>query len=289
MADLLTRPLSVKFSTNNLRGISHNDVLQQNECIITLTSTKNKLILGTTNIKNRVISIHDVENLITNVTVKDSPYEWPDSIITAHMSKYDDIGQFTIRIFADNNRTTCRHCGDTSHPYFRCKNIPEKTNTRNISCGNCHGNHQRRECHRDVLCCFCGGEEGHVQMRCPRKLFGNYMADIIEGRDILESEKSDSSSEDGFAHQRCQTPTPAGMVTPYQIVDLRTTTAPQTPQLQTTSSRQHRKCARQRVTQTPSPAAIEDGNAPPPATYYQKTVSRRSLAKPEVSALTHIS
>ncbi|WAR08555.1 YTX2-like protein, partial [Mya arenaria] len=250
MADLLTRPLSVKFSTNNLRGISHNDVLaglektlnrneiksiqiKQKECIITLTSTevKNKLILGTTNIKNRLISIHDVENLITSVTVKDSPYEMPDSMITAHMSKYgdivsgsvargkikgtnidngsrylkiincvsvlplkDDIGQFTIRIFADNNRTPCRHCGDTSHPYFRCNNITEKPDTQNIR--NCHGNHQRRECPRDVLCRFCG-EEGHVQMKCPRELYGNYMADIIEGRDSLISENSDSSSEDG--------------------------------------------------------------------------------------------
>ncbi|WAR24682.1 hypothetical protein MAR_038351 [Mya arenaria] len=157
----------------------------------------------------------------------------PDSIITAHMSKYgdiasgsvtrgnikgtnidngsrylkiincvpvlplkDDIGQFTIRIFADNNRTPCRHCGDTSHPYFSCNNIPGKPDIQNISCWNCHGNHQRRECPRDVVCRFCG-EEGHVQMKCPRELYGNYMADIIEGRDSLNSENSDSSSEDG--------------------------------------------------------------------------------------------
>ncbi|WAQ98940.1 YTX2-like protein, partial [Mya arenaria] len=36
-----------------------------------------------------------------------------------------------------------------------------------------------------------------------------------------------------LTHQRGQTPTPAGMVTPYQVVDLQTTPAPQPPQLQT--------------------------------------------------------
>ena len=105
MADLLSRPLSIKFSTNNLRGISHNDVLaglektvskndiksiqiKEKECIITLTSNevKNKLILGSTIIKNRLISIHDVENMITSITVKDAPYEMPDTVITSHMS-----------------------------------------------------------------------------------------------------------------------------------------------------------------------------------------------------------
>ncbi|WAR29118.1 hypothetical protein MAR_002686 [Mya arenaria] len=332
MADLLTRPLSVKFSTNNLRGISRNDVLA--ECIITLTSTevKNKLILGTTNIKNRLISIHDVENLITSVTVKDSPYEMPDSMITAHMSKYGDIvsgsvargkikwtnidngsrylniincvpvlplkdyiGQFTIRIFADNNRTPCRHCGDTSHPYFRCNNIPEKPDTQNISCWNCHGNHQRRECPRDVLCRFCG-EEGHVQMKCPRELYGNYMEDIIEGRDSLISENSDSSSEDGSYTSKKPNSNAGGDGNPLPDCGSTDNTGPTTP-----------TAADNLFTKTPEVfasaghtgsinRAIGDGNAPPHATrtyyqktVYQKTVRGRSLAKLEVSALTQIS
>ncbi|WAR08556.1 LOW QUALITY PROTEIN: hypothetical protein MAR_018514 [Mya arenaria] len=288
MADLLTRPLSVKFSTNNLRGISHNDVLaglektlnrneiksiqiKQKECIITLTSTevKNKLILGTTNIKNRLISIHDVENLITSVTVKDSPYEMPDSMITAHMSKYGDIVSGSVargKIKGTNIDNGSRYLKiincvpvlplkDDIEPRVATAETHltrifgvttlEKPDTQNIR--NCHGNHQRRECPRDVLCRFCG-EEGHVQMKCPRELYGNYMADIIEGRDSLISENSDSSSEDGSYTSKRPNSNAGGDAGHTGSIN----------------------------------RGIGDGNAPPQATrtYYQKTVYQKTRAEP---------
>ena len=39
-----------------------------------------------------------------------------------------EIGRFTLRMFADNNRTPCKHCGITSHPYFKCPNNDRSKN-----------------------------------------------------------------------------------------------------------------------------------------------------------------
>ena len=84
----MERPLSVKFSTFNIRGINHHDVLQaletkvrrnviksvqlkEKECIVTVENSeaKNTLLISRLNIKNRSISFNDVDSLITNITV----------------------------------------------------------------------------------------------------------------------------------------------------------------------------------------------------------------------------
>ena len=36
------------------------------------------------------------------------------------LSLKDELGRFTLRLFAEDNRTPCRYCGETSHPYFKC-------------------------------------------------------------------------------------------------------------------------------------------------------------------------
>lgn len=187
MAGLLSRPLSVRFSTFQLRGLTHIDVLEaleeniekekiksiqikEKECVVTVADqeTKTKLILSATNLKNRSVVVNGVDNIITNVTIKDAPYEMPDNVVIECMSRYGDImsgsyvrgkikgtniengtryvkilncvpilplhkaiGRFKIRIFADNNRTPCKLCGETNHPYFKCPSkltrVPEES------------------------------------------------------------------------------------------------------------------------------------------------------------------
>lgn len=98
-----------------------------------------------------------MDNLATNVILKDAHYELGDIIIMGTISQYGEImlgrfmrreirntnienwtrylkilncaplllplinvGQFTIRVFGDNNRTACRVCGFTNHPSFKC-------------------------------------------------------------------------------------------------------------------------------------------------------------------------
>ena len=53
----------------------------------------------------------------------------------------DQIGRFQIRLFADNNRTPCRFCDETSHPCYKC---PNKENL--IKCWQCGGNHHKKDC-----------------------------------------------------------------------------------------------------------------------------------------------
>ena len=183
MASNLTRPLSVHFSTKFLKRLSHEEVIYaldgiittsniraiqitEKECIITVNSaqTKTNLIIADIRIQNRIVNITDVEKIITNVTIKDAPFEMPNSTVLAQLSQYGDIiagsisrakikgtdiengtryvkvincvpvlplsveiGRFTLRMFADNNRTPCKHCGITSHPYFKCPNNKRST------------------------------------------------------------------------------------------------------------------------------------------------------------------
>ena len=245
----MERPLSVKFPTTNLRGISHYDVLsaletkiekdniksvqlKEKECIVTLSDVegKNKLLISTINIKNRAIFFTDVDSFITNITVKDAPYEMSDNVIIAHLSKYgdlvsgslqrgkirgtnidngtryvkilncipvlplrDQIGRFSIRIFADNNRTPCRHCNETSHPCFKCPN--KETYVNRIKCWQCGGNHHKKDCTEKKMCHFCN-QDDHLYEACPHRLYGEYAADILEGREAENSNRWDAHDSD---------------------------------------------------------------------------------------------
>ena len=110
-------------------------------------SAKQRLISSTITIKNKELSLNDVDRSITHVTVKDAPYEMNDMVVTSalaayaevvkcsirrgkvkdseietgtqYMSLYDakdivpstvTVGDFDLRVFCDNNRTECKHC-----------------------------------------------------------------------------------------------------------------------------------------------------------------------------------
>merc|ERR1712074_188988 len=102
--------MSVHFSTKFLKRLSHEDVISalegiittetikaiqitEKECIITVSNeqTKTQLIIADIHIQNRIVNITDVEDIITNVTIKDAPFEMPNSTILAQMSNYGDI------------------------------------------------------------------------------------------------------------------------------------------------------------------------------------------------------
>lgn len=183
--NLLQRHLSVHFSTKFIKGITHEEVLNQTEnvidksqikaiqitekdCVITVSEpiAKAKLVVKGINIKNFHINIYDVEKQVTNLTIKDAPVELNDHVLCAYIRQYGQIvdgsmkrgtikgtdietgtryvqllncipiipnntffGRFNVRLFADNNRTQCRHCGLTDHPSFKCEK-KQKTSTK---------------------------------------------------------------------------------------------------------------------------------------------------------------
>lgn len=85
------------------------------------------------------------------------------------------IGEFLIRLFADNNRTKCKWCGETSHPYYRCTNkalLMDSGNTviQNTypkTCWDCSWtDHVRSAYPRGIVCHACG-QKGHTKLDCP--------------------------------------------------------------------------------------------------------------------------
>ena len=168
----IKRDLSVQFSTKFFKGISHEMIIDQlketidldqvksvqlteNSCIVSVedSETKDKLIINGLTLKNRSVSFLDVEKTITNVTIKDMPYEVQNCFVATQMFRYGQVipesvrrgyikgtnienrsrylqmlkcdktlpnktnfGRFEVRIFADNNRTECKYCRTTDHP-----------------------------------------------------------------------------------------------------------------------------------------------------------------------------
>ena len=133
--------------------------LTERECIVTDCNPDAKHVLLTRGIelRNRYIKLVDVEKQVTNVTINDAPCELSDIAICGYISKFAEVvqdslrrgtikgtniqtgtlylqltncipiihntnkfGRFTIRIFADNNRTQCIYCSRTDHPSYRC-------------------------------------------------------------------------------------------------------------------------------------------------------------------------
>jgi hypothetical protein len=94
------RHLSIHFNTRFFKGINHEEILSgiekkveldnvgsvqftETDCIISVKdlNTKEKLISGGIKLKNRSVNFLDVEKTITNVTIKDAPYEVSDCYI----------------------------------------------------------------------------------------------------------------------------------------------------------------------------------------------------------------
>ena len=72
------------------------------------------------------------------------------------------IGEFDVRVFCDNNRTECKHCGLTSHRHYKC---PVRT-VKEKRCYRCFStSHMVQECTNDVACRYCC-QTGHVERNC---------------------------------------------------------------------------------------------------------------------------
>jgi len=129
--------------------------MTEKDCIISLKdlNAKEKLITEGISLRDRTVHLLDVEKTITNVTIKDAPYELDNCYIATQMLKYGEVipgslrrgyikdthvengsrylqilnciptlpnktkfYPFEMRVFADNNRTECVHCGKNKTP-----------------------------------------------------------------------------------------------------------------------------------------------------------------------------
>ena len=127
---------------------------------------------------------------ITRATIKDAPVELPDDVILEALSTFGrvlpdrlrtgtlkstsiltgtryvdisdvekpiptdiDIEDYPVRIFCNNGKTACRHCGDTSHPSLKCLIRPRSEK----KCFRCFSvSHMIDQCPNDVVCRHCG-------------------------------------------------------------------------------------------------------------------------------------
>lgn len=240
MSDL-TRPLSVRFTTRHYSRLGHGEILESLEdtlelsdvkaiqitetsCFVTLTTreAKERLLTSGIDIRNQFNSVYDVDKIVTNVTIKDAPFELSDTFLLEHLKVYGDVienslrrgkirgtdietgtrylqminvkevlpvsaslGRFKVRLYSDN-KTECRLCKDVGHPFYRC---PKKTEQAPRACGRCKSStHQTRDCTNEIVCNYCD-QSGHKQKDCDeyllmkaRKSYGEYAAEILEGR-----------------------------------------------------------------------------------------------------------
>ena len=205
--------------------------LTANEGRITLfdENTKNQLAIKTVNIKGNPVKFQNPDSDITNATIKDAPIELTDDTVIAALSNFGhivpqsmrrgkirgtnilpgtryvqindvvntipteiEVGEFQIRVFCDNGKTECKHCGDTSHPSYRCPLRPGQTKR----CFRCYStSHLVDKCQNEVVCNHCG-QPGHRQKECDAKKeieqYGDYRYEIAEGRESANLEATSS-------------------------------------------------------------------------------------------------
>ena len=248
---LVQRHLSIQFNTYQFKGITHGEILQEIEdlvelnkvksvqftekhCIISLRDNDSKELVMSSGItlKNRSVKFNEVEKTITNVTVKDLPYEIDDCYVATQMLKFGAVvpgsvkrgkikgtdidngsrylqilncvqtlpnrtnfGRFAVRIFADNNRTECTFCRCKDHPSYACKVKPKYDKI----CYNCtQSGHIAKDCKNEPCCSFCK-QSGHARNKCAefatykaKKDYGDYAAEILEGQTADLKVKTDN-------------------------------------------------------------------------------------------------
>ncbi|KAK3102824.1 hypothetical protein FSP39_014202 [Pinctada imbricata] len=223
---VLSRELSLHFGHRYLGGVKYEVVLEsleneidlediksiqitEKDCVITVSeqSAKDKLLRVGLNIKDKFVKFFSVEKEITNVTIKDAPYEMSDSVICSFMTKYGEVvpgsirhgqvtfknitidngtryvqllncapslpnnatfGSFPVRIFADNGRTPCVYCGFSTHPSYKC----DRKHMRQKACYICQEEtHLKKDCPQNTKyserLCYECNEPGHIRRNCP--------------------------------------------------------------------------------------------------------------------------
>ena len=115
-----------------------------------------------------------VQGSIRRGKVKDSEIETGTRYMSLYDAKYIvpstvTVGDFDLRVFCDNNRTECKHCGLTSHPHYK---YPVKPKTER-ACYRCFStSHMVQDCTNDMGCRYCS-QTGHSQSKCDEyKEFG---------------------------------------------------------------------------------------------------------------------
>ena len=224
--------------------------INERDCVITVTdpSVKIKLLVQGIEIKNQHFKIMDVEKEVTNITIKDAPVELSDLTLCTYMGQYGEVvqgsikrgtikgtdietgtryiqiincvpsipnttklGRFNVRLFADNNRTQCKHCNKTDHPSYRCDQRPQHQIRK--SCYRCNGqDHMVRECPFSNKVCFNCGQEGHIQRNCTlnkdeeneRHMYGDYIHEIREGRNANLDASHDNEQQTSTSHNNEQ-------------------------------------------------------------------------------------
>ena len=120
----LPRPLTVRLNTRNFSRLSHEEVLTsveesldileikaiqitENACFITVETSeaKDKLICEGLNVRGTFNNIFDVDKIVTNVTIKDAPFELSDQFLIHYMKSYGGlilwlfVRLFDLRLF----------------------------------------------------------------------------------------------------------------------------------------------------------------------------------------------
>ena len=136
---------------------------------------------------------------MTNATIKDALIELNNDVITTSLSAYGHVvpgslrmgkmrgsnilnglryvelldventiptgismAEYTVRVYCDNGKTECKHCGYTSHPSYKCLIRPR--NERR--CYTCYSTSQLiDQCDNEVVCRYCS-QPRHKEERC---------------------------------------------------------------------------------------------------------------------------
>ena len=173
---MVSRERTIHFRLKDLERITQSDViaaldsvcrqedilaiqLTSGECYVTFKNVAIKRNVQQNGIllKGKDVALFDSDKDITNVTIKDLPYEVSDTFLMSSLGIYGEvvsgscrrgkikgthidsgtryvqiqnvkgpipndtlIGKYRVRIFCDNGKTLCRYCDSPMHPYYKC-------------------------------------------------------------------------------------------------------------------------------------------------------------------------
>ena len=94
----IMRPLTVCFYSHQFSRLAHEKFLTSIEHIVYLVNVKAiQITENTCYVTVAYNNVYDVEKILTNVTIKDAPYELSDYFLIEHMRKYGDVVENSYR------------------------------------------------------------------------------------------------------------------------------------------------------------------------------------------------